>query len=125
MDMNFPHPSRTNQAGQQKADYSALVAAATSRQATSRTVSALLAARNERVGEVGTLDSRIAFFARRGKHRPNPAHGAFLPAACGNVQAPVAKFESAVNPADSVNGKFKQLDAVKPELQVAERGTEL
>jgi hypothetical protein len=124
MEMNFPHPRQANQAGQKKADYSALIATATSRQATSRTVRALLAAQTERLALTGTLESRISFFAQNGNMRHKLAGGAFLPMAAEHGLAPVAKFESAVNPDDSVNGKCDQLDAVKPELQAAERGTE-
>lgn len=120
MDMNFPHPRRTNEAGLGKADYFALVATATASQATSRTVSALLAGSNASTAEDDALDCRMAFFGKTGARR---ARGAFLPRA---FQSSVQKemFESAVNPADSANGKPVQLDAVKPEVQVAERGTE-
>jgi hypothetical protein len=115
MDMNFPHPRRALAAVEQPADYSALVASATSRQATSRTVSALLSAPRGYAEEINALDSRIAFFAFGSGHRRNAVRGAFWP----------TKFESAVNLEDSNNVKFDQLPTIKPELQAVARGTEL
>lgn len=120
MDMSFPHPLRVTKAGLGTANYSALVATATSRQASSRTVSALLTKHRADEREINLMGSRMAFFAHGGRQR---VHGAFLPEAF-TVSAHEQKFESSVNPADSVNGKAIRLDAVKPEVQVAERGTE-
>jgi hypothetical protein len=114
MDMNFPHPRQATRAEAQKADYSALIASASSRQATSRTVSALLTAPRMQVDGIDALDSRIAFFAFNATKQRVAVRGAFWP----------AKFESAVNPAGSNKIKCDQSEAVKPELQVAERGTE-
>jgi hypothetical protein len=125
MDMNFPHPSRAAKAGAIKADYFALVATATSRQATSRTVSALLAAPRGVMSEIDALDSRIAFFARNGMGRTVQPRGPFWLAADSGQAVVPGKFESAVNPDGSNNIKFDQSEAVKPELQVAERGTEV
>jgi hypothetical protein len=120
MEMNFPHPRRNAKAWQGKPDYDVLVATATSRQATSQTVSALLA--GHRTSDEGSsiIAGRMAFF---GRHGTAHARGAFLPSV-DDKPAQVHKFESAVNRADSTNGKPIQLDSVKPELQVAERGTE-
>jgi hypothetical protein len=115
MDMNFPHPRRATEAGAQPAEYSALIASAIARQASSHTVSALLTAQRGRVGEIDALDSRMAFFAYPTDKQALHARGAFLP----------AKFESAVNLADSNNVKFNQSQTVKPEYQAAARGTEL
>lgn len=122
--MNFPHPRSGAEAGTTKADYFALVASATSRQATSRTVRALLHGPRDFAGNCDVLESRINFFARHDAKTPRYARGAFLPALRNEFTTPPAKFESAVNLADSTNGKNDQLETVQPELQVAERGTE-
>ena len=114
MDMNFPHPRQAIIAGAQKADYFALVASATSRQATSRTVSALLTAPKGQMGEIDTLDRRISFFAMNGGKLGSAVHGAFWP----------AKFESDVNRAGSMYIKVDQSDNIKPESQATEWGTE-
>jgi hypothetical protein len=120
MDMNFPHPRRVKEAGLTKANYFDLVASATASQATSQTVSALLKGSAARLEEVDGLESRMAFFGKGGTQYVN---GAFLPQPeLHFIQE--EKFECAVNPADSVNSKFICLETVKPELQVAERGTE-
>jgi hypothetical protein len=120
MDMNFPHPRRAKEAGLTKASYFDLVASATASQATSRTVSALLKGSAARLEEIDGLEIRMVFFGKGGLQS---AHGAFLPRTERHfVQE--EKFECAVNPADSVNGKSVCLETVKPELQVAERGTE-
>jgi hypothetical protein len=124
MDMNFPHPRRGVEAGAQKADYLALVASATAAQATSRTVRALL--HGPRVGfeESDILESRINFFAKGGLKLSRHVRGAFLPTFQEKKMALPARFESAVNLADSIYGKVDQLQTVQPESQVTERGTE-
>ena len=125
MDMDFPHPRHAARIGLQKADYVSLVASATSRQATRRTVGALLSIRRDHVDETDILSSRIAFFARTDRNNAAKARGAFW--VNGQDQSPnmLNKFELPINLADSANGNSNQSDTVQPEFQVAERGTEL
>jgi hypothetical protein len=129
MDMDFPHPRHAESAGTRKADYSALVATATLRQATSRTVSALLSAPRLQRGDADVLGSRIAYFAHRSGNRAAAVRGAFWIAGSDpqRVQVPAspAKFELPVNLAGSTNGNSIPSYTIKPEYQVAERGTEL
>jgi hypothetical protein len=124
MEMIFPHPRLAIDAGRVKPDYSALVATATSRQATSQTVRALLGSLGGSAGEIGMLESRIEFFAQRKSHSHSGVRGAFLPSLGQHVANGSAKFESVVNYSDSIDGNDIRLGVVKPELQVAERGTE-
>lgn len=123
MELNFPHPRRAAKAGTIKADYSALVASATSRQAVSQTVGALLSATPAGDGTFDSLDSRIAFFAGHGA--TNRVRGAFWLLGSAKVEETGSKFELAVNLSDSVDGNSEQSSTIKPEYQVAERGTEL
>ena len=129
MDMDFPHPRRAESAGTQKADYSALVASATFRQATSRTVSLLLSAPRAYRDDSDVLGSRIAYFAQRSCRGSASPRGAFWIAGSdqqhGQVLASPATFELPVNLADSTNSNSIQSYTIKPELQVTERGTEL
>lgn len=129
MDMDFPHPRTSASAGTQKADYSALVATATSRQATSRTVSALLSAPCRDGGDADGLGSRIAYFAQRTSNRAGTVCGAFWIIGPnqnnGQGTAQHSKFELPVNLTSSTNCNSIQSYIVKPEYQVAERGTEL
>lgn len=120
MEMDFTLSRRKSRPGSGKADYFALVANATAVQATSPTVSALLARQRASVAHVNVMDGRLAFFGQRGTSR---ICGAFLPDQSDRSD-PIEKFEGAVNRSDSANGKFVRLHAIKPELQVAERGTE-
>lgn len=124
MEMIFPHPRRAIDAGRIKPDYSALVATATSRQATSQTVRALLGTTGGKAGEIGMLDGRIEFFAQRKSRGPARVRGAFLPSLSQHAADGSAKFESGVNYSGSIDRNDIQLGVVKPELQVAERGTE-
>jgi hypothetical protein len=124
MEMNFPHPRSGDETGTTRADYFALVASAMSRQATSSTVRALLRGPGNLAGESDILESRINFFARSEARAQRQTRGAFLPSLRNEFTTPPAKFESAVNPADSTNGKNDELETVQPESQVAERGTE-
>lgn len=64
MDMDFPHPRHAARIGLQKADYVSLVASATSRQATSRTVGALQSIGRDHVDETDILGNRIAFLPK-------------------------------------------------------------
>jgi hypothetical protein len=125
MDMDFPHPRQAERNGLRKADYVTLVASATSRQATSRTVSALLSTPREQAGDVDILGSRIAFFARTGRYDASGAHGAFWMS--GQDQCPpiIEKFELPINLADSADRNSNQSYTVNPDVQVTERGTEL
>ena len=125
MDMDFPHPRRATSAGTQKADYSALVATATFRQATSRTVSALLSAPRAYRDDTDVLGSRIAYFAQRSGRGSAAPRGAFWIAGLDQYPEMPAKFELHVNLADSTNGNSIQSYIINPENQVAERGTEL
>lgn len=125
MDMDFPHPRHAESAGTRKTDYSALIATATSRQAASRTVSFLLAAPRLHRGDTHILASRIAYFAQKGGNRAATPRGAFWIAGSAKDPASPAKFELPVNLAGSTNGNSIQSYTVKPEVQVAERGTEL
>ena len=125
MDMDFPHPRRAESAGTRKADYSALVASATSRQATSRTVSALLSAPRLGGDDADVLSSRIAYFAQRSGNRAATPRGAFWIAGSNQDSALPNKLGLPVNLAGSTNGNSIQSYTIKPELQVAERGTEL
>jgi hypothetical protein len=125
MDMDFPHPRHAASAGTQKADYSALVATATLRQATSRTVSFLLSAPRLQRGDADVLGSRIAYFAQRGGNRAATPRGAFWIAGSAKDPASPAKFELPVNLAGSTNSNSIQPYTIKPGDQVAERGTEL
>ena len=125
MDMDFPHPRRAESAGLQKADYPALVAAATFRQATSRTVSALLSTPRLGKDEADVLGSRIAYFAeRRGTLAASP-RGAFWIGGPDDRSALSDRAELPVNLADSTNSNSIQSYIINPEKQVAERGTEL
>jgi hypothetical protein len=124
MDMTFPHSRSGAKIRTTKADYSALVASAMTRQASSSTVRALLNAPMGLGAEADGLESRIKFFARSDAKTRRHARGAFLPVRQIEDSKPAAKAESAVNRADSTNGKDDQLETVQPELQVAERGTE-
>jgi hypothetical protein len=124
MDMNFPHPRSGAEGGTTKADYVALVTTAMTRQASSCTVRALLNALRETGAESDAVESRIKFFAHSDTKIPRYARGAFLPARPYQFATQTAKFESAVNLADSTYSKDDQLETVQPELQVAERGTE-
>ena len=129
MDMDFPHPRRAASAGTQKADYSALVATATFRQATSRTVSLLLSAPRAYRDDSDVLGSRIAYFAQRSGRGSATPRGAFWIAGLdqqhGHVLASPARFELPVNLAASTNSNSIQSHTINPENQVAERGTEL
>ena len=125
MDMDFPHPRRAESAGTQRSDYSALVASATSRQATSRTVSALLSAPRLGGQDADVLNSRIAYFAQRGGNRAAAPRGAFWIAGSNRELALPNKLGSPVNLAGSTNGNSIQSYIIHPENQVAERGTEL
>lgn len=125
MDMDFPHPRHALRAGLRKADYSSLVASATSRQATSRTVCALLSSPAEKVGKSDILGSRIAFFAKTGRSDVSNARGAFWMAGQDQSPAMPNKFELPINLADSTNRNSDQSYTVKPDVQVTERGTEL
>ena len=124
MDMDFPHPRRAASAGTRKADYSALVATATFRQATSRTVSALLSAPRLEGDDADVLSSRIAYFAQRSGNLAS-TRGAFWIAGSDQNSALPNKFGLPVNLAGSTNGNSIQSYTIKPELQVTERGTEL
>lgn len=115
--MNFRHQRSSARAGSAEVDYSTLVASVMSRQASSRTVRALLYEKNG-------VDSRIDFFARHGANAPRHARGPFLPTAGNGGSHEKVHAESTVNLADSRYGKDVQIDPVQPELQVAERGTE-
>lgn len=129
MDMDFPHPRHAARTGLRKADYVSLVATATARQATCRTVSALLSAPHQQLGDQGgdsdVLGSRIAFFARTGRTDRMKAKGAFWMS--GQDQNPIMPniFEFPINLTDSTDSNADQLETVKPDLQAAERGTEL
>ncbi len=125
MDMDFPHPRHADGVRTRSADYSALVASAASRQAMSRTVSALMASPRLHRDNADVLGSRIAYFAQRSSNRAATTRGAFWIA--GSDQYPVLpnKFESPVNLAGSTNSNSLQSYTIKPEFQVAERGTEL
>jgi hypothetical protein len=125
MDMDFPHPRRAESAGTHKADYSALVATATTRQANSRTVSALLSAPRLGGREASILGSRIAYFAMQSGNRAPSPRGAFWIAGPDKHSAHQNKFELPVNLAGSTNSNSIPSYTIKPELQVAERGTEL
>ena len=125
MDMDFPHPRRTESAGTYKADYAALIATATSRQANSRTVSALLSAPRSHGQDTDVLGSRIAYFAMRSGNRAASPRGAFWIDGSDKHLSVKNKFEFPVNLAGSTNGNSIQSYTIKPELQVAERGTEL
>ena len=125
MDMDFPHPRRAASAGAQKADYSALVATATFRQASSRTVSALLSAPRLGGDTVDVLGSRIAYFANRSGNYAASPRGAFWIGGSDQSLAIPIRSESPVNLADSTNSNSIQSYTIKPENQVAERGTEL
>ena len=125
MDMDFPHPRRAASAGTQKADYSALVATATSRQATSRTVSALLSAPHSDGKDADVLGSRIAYFAHRSGNRAASPRGAFWIGGPDDRSVIPVRAELPVNLADSTNSNSIQSYTIKPELQVTERGTEL
>jgi hypothetical protein len=125
MDMDFPHPRHTAGAGMRQADYSALVATAASRQATSRTVSALLSAPRLQMDDGDALASRMAYFAHRNGKGATTVRGAFWIAGSDPYLAVPNKFESPVNLAGSTNGNSIQSETIKPEYQVAERGTEL
>ena len=125
MDMDFPHPRRAESAGTQSADYSALIATATSRQANSRTVSALLSAPRLGGQDADVLGSRIAYFAKRSGNRAASPRGAFWIAGSDHGSVLQNKFELPVNLAGLTNGNSDQSYTIKPEMQVAERGTEL
>lgn len=125
MDMDFPHPRHAARTGLQQADYSALVATATARQASSRTVSALLSTRCEAVAEIDMLGSRIAYFAKTGRYNAAMARGAFWMKELDQGSVMPNATELPVNLADSVNSNSIQSDTVKPDVQVAQRGTEL
>lgn len=129
MDMDFPHPRRAESAGTHKADYSALIATATARQATSRTVSAMLSAPRLGGQDTDALGSRIAYFAQRAGNRATAPRGAFWiadrTAGCNQHPAQQNKFECPVNLAGSTNSNSIQSYTIKPEYLGAERGTEL
>jgi hypothetical protein len=129
MDMDFPHPRRALSAGSRKADYAALVATATSRQATSQTVSALLSPAGLAADDGDTLVSRIAYFSQRSGNRAATARGAFwvpdLRRLDRHDSGLLTKFGLAVNLDGSTNGNSIQSYTIKPDIQVAERGTEL
>ena len=130
MDMDFPHPRHAARTELQKADYVLLIASATSRQATSRTVSALLSAPCERVDKTDIMGSRIAFFAKPDRNNTTLARGAFWmnePETAKNDRNSIMPntFELPINLDDSTYGNSIQLLTVKPEIQVTERGTEL
>lgn len=124
MDMNFPHRHRAAEAGLQAADYFALVATVTAAQASSRTVRALLHGARDVAGGNDILESRIGFFAQRPAKSARHARGAFLPALIEEHASTPSKFEFAVNPAGSTYVKADWLETIRPETQVAERGTE-
>ena len=123
--MDFPHPRRAANAGSQKTDYSALVATATLRQATSQTVGAMLSAPCGYQNDSDMLGSRMAYFAQRGAHGSAAARGAFWIAGSDLPPATTARFELPVNLADSTNSNSIQSYTKHPEKQVPERGTEL
>ena len=125
MDMDFPHPRRAESAGSHKADYTSLIASATTRQASSRTVNALLSAPRLGGREADTLGSRIAYFAHQGGSCAVSTRGAFWIAGSDHGQKLHNKFELPVNLAGSTNSNSIPSYTIKPELQVAERGTEL
>jgi hypothetical protein len=125
MDMDFPHPRRAESAGMHKADYSALVATATARQATSRTVSALLSAPSLSEKDTDALASRMAYFAERTENRVSFPRGSFWVTSTSNGSATNIKFELPVNLAGSTNSNSIQSYTIQPKFQVAERGTEL
>lgn len=125
MNLDFPHPRHVGRVESRKADYFALVASATSRQATSRTISALLAAPHGHPGEMDFLGSRIAFFARSDGKCPAIARGAFWISGSDEDADRPANGELPVNREGSTDSNSIQLDTVKPELQETERGTEL
>ena len=125
MDMDFPHPRRAESAGTHKADYTALIASATFRQANSRTVSALLSAPRLNGQDADVLGSRIAYFAMRSGNRAASPRGAFWIDGSDKHPGLQHKFELPVNLAGSTNCNSIQSYTRKPEYQVAERGTEL
>ncbi|MEQ1538135.1 MAG: hypothetical protein ABL928_04340 [Sphingorhabdus sp.] len=129
MDMDFPHPRRALSAGSRKADYAALVATATSRQATSQTVSALLSPAGLAQDDTENLVSRIAYFSQRSGNRAATARGAFWIPDSRQLDRQesgvLTKLGLAVNLAGSTNGNSIQSYTIKPDYQVAERGTEL
>jgi hypothetical protein len=129
MDMDFPHPRRALSAGSRKADYAALVATATSRQATSQTVSALLSPASLIHDDSENLVSRIAYFSQRSGSRAATARGAFWVPDSRQLDRQesgvLTKLGLAVNLAGSTNGNSIQSYTIKPDYQVAERGTEL
>jgi hypothetical protein len=126
MDMDFPHPRKAVMAGERKADFKSLIASATARQATSRTVSAMLspdAAVRDRRDFMG---GRIAFFAlaEPGKRR-QCASGAFWMDGADNVSDASAKIELPVNLEGSTKGNANARETVMPALQDTKWGTEL
>jgi hypothetical protein len=125
MDMDFPHPRHATSAGTRKADYSALIATATLRQANSRTVSALLSAPRLHGGDTDVLGSRIAYFSARSGNRAATPRGAFWITGSDQHSVLPNKFGLPVNLAGSTNGNSISSYTIKPENQVAERGTEL
>ena len=125
MDMDFPHPRRALSAGLQNADYAALIATATSRQAASQTVSALLSSARLAQDDADILVSRIAYFSQRSGNRAATARGAFWIAGTNHDSALPNKFGLPVNLAGSTNGNSIQSYTIQSETQAAERGTEL
>lgn len=123
--MDFPHPRNSARAETRYADYSALVATATSRQAASLTVSALLSGPILNRGDADVLGSRIAYFAERSGNRVASPRGAFWIARSDQCPAMSNKFELPVNLAGSTNGNSNQSYTIKPEYQTAARSTEL
>lgn len=123
MDMNFLHPRKGKRTGDNKAQFAALVATATARQATSLTVGAMMNRSSAYQQDADILGSRIAFFAQDSVvARKQTKGGSFWSLDQGIVQE---NAELPVNLSGSTKGNEEERDYTAPETQGAQWGTEL
>jgi hypothetical protein len=126
MDMDFPHPRNAKQAGEKHADYSALIASAISRQASSKTVGAMLTSAGAVADGRDFIGRRIAFFGQSAADaKQRNVFGAFWNVGDDTPRGAAAKFELPVNPDGSTKGNSKEQLCVTPEKQETPWGTEL
>ena len=126
MDMDFPHPRKAAQAGQQKSDYISLVASATARQANSRTVCAMLTTKAGQRDGRDFMGSRIAFFASSTPgQRGQFVGGAFWTGDTAQQSSPQKETLISVNLADSTKGNADGAEQDMPAMQGTKWGTEL
>jgi hypothetical protein len=110
MNLDFPHPRQRATMQVRRSNFAALVAVASARQTTSRTVQSMISLAELPQAEMDPLHGRIAYFAKSRLLQAHGVYGAFSPECCKTQE----NHESAVNPAGSTYRKSDPLNPVLP-----------